>query len=194
LPVLSYIEKGGSFINIEGRVQTLMPGKEIPANIYSDGEIFSQIAQKLKISLDVDLKFSSQMKAGRLPLAPRVVKTTSSSTNAANPLPDLAATFTHLLFDDGVRMQHDSHVKWLAKKPMVRLHPNEGAKRGIQDGENIQIQANGKTIRALVKLDPLVAEKTLVIPLGFEEKIPVYELGLSLFNGLPVEIKKEGTV
>ena len=47
LPTLSFVEKGGSFINIEGRVQTLLPGKEVPNGIHSDGEIFSILAEKL---------------------------------------------------------------------------------------------------------------------------------------------------
>lgn len=51
LPVLSYVEKGGTFLNIEGRVMTLLPGKEIPESIYADGEIFQKIAQKIKFKL-----------------------------------------------------------------------------------------------------------------------------------------------
>jgi NADH-quinone oxidoreductase subunit G len=189
LPTLTYIEKGGSFITISGCVQTLIPGKEIPENIYSDGEIFSQIAQKLKISLDVEMQFANQLKTKQIELKrpDHIEASTSSSASSTG----LVATFAQVLFDEGVRMTHDSHVKWLAKEPRVRLHPEEAKQHGIQDDDFIQIKTAEQSIRAQVKLDHQVARRTLVIPLGFDQKIPVHELGISLFNGLSIEIKKD---
>ena len=66
LPTLAFVEKRGTFINIEGRLQPLLPGKEAPENILSDGEIFARIGTLLKISTSIDpyfAQFLTQTKA-----------------------------------------------------------------------------------------------------------------------------------
>lgn len=189
LPTLSYVEKGGSFINIEGRVQILQPGKEAPANLYSDGDIFMKLAQKLGIPLTVDGDFSSRLQAGkRLPLGR---PSTIHPALMAGPIASggsLAATFAHALFDQGVRMKHDSHLIQLAHEPYARLNPHEATKRKILDGGAIRINANGNVIQAKVKWDDQVAVGTIVLPLGFEN-VPVHDLEINLLNGLALEIQ-----
>jgi NADH-quinone oxidoreductase subunit G len=193
LPTLTFIEKGGSFINIEGRVQTLMPGKEVPENIYGDAEIFMEIAKNLNIALDLDPSFADKLKPGRLPLnRPQKLETKQSGKPPeATNQESLVATFSRVLFDHGVRMKHDPHLVWMAKEPKLRLSPKEGAKRGLNDEDTVRISVNGNSIVAKIKFDERVAEGTVVIPLGFEKEIPVHELGIRLMNGLPVEIRRE---
>jgi NADH-quinone oxidoreductase subunit G len=190
LPTLSYIEKGGSFVNIEARVQTLLPGKEVPENIYSDGEIFMELGQKLGVNLTLDSDFAEKLKPGRLPLTrPERLELKESSVSTERPNNgSLTATFSKTLFDRGERMKHDPHLVKMVKEPKLRLNPNEGMKRGIGDGDIVRLKANGQSITAKIKWDGKVAEKTIVIPLGFEQEIPVHELGVNLMNGLPVEI------
>lgn len=185
LPTLSFIEKGGSFVNIEGRVQTLQPGKEIPENIYGDDEIFRKIGQKLNLQLTLDVTLVEKLK-GRLPLTRPDHLTVSPAASLEKG--DLRATFVRVLFDHGVRMKHDPHLIWLASEPQVRLNPDEGKKRGLKDDTLIEVQANGNSIIAKLKWDVRVADHTLVLPLGFEKEIAVHELGTSLINGLEVEI------
>lgn len=191
LPTLSYVEKGGSFINIEGRVQTLMPGKEIPNGIYSDAEIFKKIAQKLNYPIAIETNFLEALKLVEVRLA-RTDK--QEPIKAVDPAPvqngSLAATFAPALFDQGVRMKHNPHTFALAKEPFVRLHPFEGAKRGIQNGDSVSLTANGSTIDAKAKLDMRVSQGTVVIPLGFD-RIKAHELDLTLWNGMPVAIQRE---
>lgn len=187
LPTLSFVEKSGSFINISGRVQLLQPGKFIPENILSDAEIFNILAQKLNIN----------------DFGPHNVGTGNQDTDDAWQTSEinhelaevrghsleLAATFAYSLFDHGERMQRNSHLVQLAKEPNVRIHPMEGKKRGINDGDMAQIKANDKCITGIIALDTNVSEGTVVLPLGFA-KIPVQELGNNLLNGLKVEISK----
>lgn len=184
LPTLSFVEKGGSFINIEGRLQKLLPGKEIPNDIYSDAEIFVWIAQLLNFKLEVDadfLKTDFRIKPSRM-------KSIANNCNAQSKTQNLlSATFVHYLFDQGVRMKHNPHVIQLAKEPAVRIHPNEGIKRSLNHGDIICLKANGNSITAKLKFDKKVSEGTIVLPLGFDE-IPVHELGTNLLNGLNIEI------
>lgn len=181
LPSLSFVEKGGSFINIEGRVQTLLPGKEIPENMYSDGEIFNMLAQKLGLTLKMDIKFEGviQNEKRALNVESKIQKEKGS----------LVATFAPALFDHGERMKHNPHVVWLAKEPRVRIHPVEGIKHGLQEGMTVRISSNKNAISAIVKFDEKVASGTVVMPLGFDQ-VPVYELSTHLYNGLPIEIQK----
>ena len=66
LPTLSFVEKGGSFLNIEGRIQKLKPGKSIPKGIYADSYIFVRIAHKLNHTLLIDESFLQKLAPGRL--------------------------------------------------------------------------------------------------------------------------------
>lgn len=187
LPALSYVEKGGSFINIEGRVQTLQPGKEIPDGMYSDAEIFSQIAKKLNFTLTVDTIFLDALQPGRVTMK-RPNQLDASKIKSSSKEGLLTATFARALFDRGVRMKHNPHVIQLAKEPRVRIHPQEGSKRGIKDGDRVNIKADGNTISAKIKLDEGISHGTVVLPLGFEQ-VPVHELGANLLNGLVVELE-----
>lgn len=187
LPSYCFVEKGGSFMNIEGRIQRLLPGKELPQGIFSDAEIFMKIAQKLNIPLSLDSQFAEQLNQSRLAKT-RPSKIESEKKQAPNLPPEsLAATFAPALFDHGVRMNHNPHVIQLSKDPGVRLHPNEGTKRGFKNGDTVQISSNGNTIMGKLKFDDKVAEGSIVLPLGFTE-IPVHELGVNLLNGMAIEI------
>lgn len=193
LPTLTFIEKGGSFINIERRVQTLLPGKEVPENLYSDAEIFMEIGSLLDLQLDLEADLAEKLKPGRLPLerSQKIEIESSPQPTSRGRQEALMATFSRLLFDHGVRMTHDPHLVWLAKEPRLRLSPKEGNKRGLQDNDTVRVSANGHSIVAKIKFDEQVAQGTIVLPLGFEKEIPIHELGPHLINGLPVEINRE---
>lgn len=193
LPTLSFVEKEGSFINIEGRVQSLNPGKDLPLSIYSDGEIFKQIAYKLNIILPINKEFSDHLKSKNCLLEhPRSNALSTPSNQAATVgRSSLYASFAPALFDNGQRMKHGPQISQLAKKPTARLHPDEGKKLGIHNGEIVQIETKekGNRISAPIEFDAGVALNTIVIPLGFDE-IPAHDLDVHLTNGLIVEIKK----
>lgn len=184
LPTFSYVEKQGTFINIEGRLQRLFPGKEIPENIYSDAEIFTDIARRLKITLTIDDQFGAALKQDRLTI-PRQISISSSSVQ--NTQGKLMATFAPVLFDHGVRMKHNPHVIQLSKEPRMRLNLIEGAKRGIKEGDFVRVSVLEGSITGKVKLDARVAPGTIVLPLGFDE-LPVHELGTQLYNGMTVDL------
>ncbi|HEV8051610.1 MAG TPA: NADH-quinone oxidoreductase subunit NuoG [Parachlamydiaceae bacterium] len=190
LPVLSAIEKGGTFVNIEGRMQPLLPGKEIPIGIYSDGQIFAMIAQKLKINLEIDAEFAHVLKSGRH-TPPRAGKDIQTKVQKSGPSEGaLLASFAHALFDRGVRMNHDPHVSQLVKPARMRINPLDAFKLNIANGNRISINVqngNGNAVTGVVKLDEKVAPGTVVLPLGFDD-FPVHNLGTNLMNGLPIEL------
>ncbi|MEI8124683.1 MAG: molybdopterin-dependent oxidoreductase, partial [Parachlamydiaceae bacterium] len=185
LPTLSFVEKSGSFLTIEGRIQQLHPGKAIPDTLMSDGDIFAKIGKKLGLNLSVDLDFTHRFEKGWV----KIIHTEKGENTDKIVVDDgvLKATFAPSLFDQGVRMQHNPHLLELAKKTHIRLNPFEAIKRGLKDGDTVALKCNGNAISVKVKTDERVALKTVVIPLGFA-KVPVHELGAQLFNGMAVEI------
>lgn len=188
LPTLSAVEKGGSFINIEGRVQSLLPGKEIPESVLSDADIFETIIAKLKGNSEIDQKLLTFLQHEKIEPFKQVAANNSSSPNSAQG--ELKATFQHYLFDEGVRMLHNPHVIKLAKLPGARIHPKEAEKRSFKDGERVSVQASSNYVLATLVYDNKVAEGTVVLPLGFEE-LPSVNLADHLLNGLTIELKKE---
>jgi NADH-quinone oxidoreductase subunit G len=185
LPTLSAVEKGGTFINIEGRAQPLLPGKEIPEALFSDGEIFDKIAQKLNLNLAIDAAFAEAISLGRHPIKHKVSEAKSVKSQTIEG--QLLATFAPVLFDQGVRMNHDIHVKELVKGPYIRINPLDAFKRNIANGNRISVAIKEASVMGTAKVDEKVAPGTVVLPLGFVE-LPVHNLAVHLRNGLPVEI------
>ena len=188
LPTLSFVEKNGSFINIEGRVQKFHPGKDIPEHIFSDGEIFQQLAGKLNLPLTLDTHFANLLKQGSRLNIPTYYAKEAESTLHEDLGDRLFASFKILLFDQGVRMKHNPHLLELVKEPYVSLHPQEAQKRNINSDSNVRITSKHGSLVAKAKWDQNVALNTLVVPLGFDD-LPAHELDMYLMNGLPVEVQ-----
>ncbi len=173
LPTLSYVEKGGSFCNIEGRIQKLKPGKCVPKGIFADSYIFIRIAQKCGKTLLIDEHFLEKLKPGRLNLIrPKRIESSPPLQKAKG----LVATFCHALFDNGIRMQHNTQLVQLAKTPTLRIHPDTlTTYKATLDRLNFPVEP-----------DSSVAPNCAVIPLGFSA-LDAYELGPNLLNGLELK-------
>lgn len=182
LPTLSFVEKSGHFLNISKQLQTLRPGKELPADIYSDGDIFVRIAKLCGHELVQDFKYINN---------PMTTSNKKQNANEKSQTEEktLYATFAPSLFDNGVRMKHNPHVIKLAKEPFARLNQKEAQKWGVQDGGTIKIKSAANAISVSVKIDNQVADKTVVLPLGFDA-IPVHELDANLMNGIKIVIER----
>lgn len=187
LPTLSYVEKIGTFINIEGRVQKLRPGKDIPENSYSDGEIFMHLGHRLHTHLMIEPYFLHQLKPGRIPVQHKQVPLQNRAQEKAS---GLTVTFSKVLFDQGVRMEHNEHLKELIKTPFARISPSDGSERGFKTGDRAKLTSHGNSIVAIIHLDKSVAKGTIVLPLGFKD-LPVHNLGLQLLNGSSIDIARE---
>jgi len=186
LPTLCYVEKYGSFINVEGRIQKIQPGKDLPQGVYSDSEIFILLAQKLHFSLNIDQNFWKHLNPGRLPQKEQKKVVGNEPAPASN---GLVASFAPALFDHGVRMRHNEHVVQMAEAPRLRIHPDEGLKHGLEAEDLVTLSTNENHINAQVEFDPQVAMRTVVLPLGFPE-VPVHDLGTHLLNGMEITIER----
>lgn len=186
LPTLSFVEKGGSFINIERRVQKLQPGKEVPENIYSDALIFKKIAEEFHVKLDVDSDFQNALNQTHVVIAED--KKSETEQINENISYGLKATFAKALFDHGVRMLQNEQLVKLAKKPNFRLNKSEAIKLGLELGKQVLVKSKDGVVQGTIEIDERVADETIVLPLGFPE-VPVHDLCDELYNGLPVTVE-----
>lgn len=187
-PSLSFVEKNGSFINIAGDVQKIRPGKALPANLRADGEIFALLAHHLGDPFEFNIRFMQALEKNKVSLK-QMTAFSPQVTSPQTAEDAILAVFAPSLFDQGERMKHNPHLLQLAKFPGVRVHPEEGAKRGFADKERARIAANGVSVQASLTFDAAVASGTVVLPLGFEE-YPFAEMNPSLWNGFPVTLHK----
>lgn len=189
-PTASYVEKSGHFINIERRIQKLFRGKNVPIEVYDDGEIFTFLAHHLNVDLAIDAQFAKMLEMRFAPKSEdRKLENGNSQAEVKRQESELAVTFASALFDHGVRMQHNQHLVQSSSEPRVRIYTEEGAKRGIRDNEMVRLSIGDKTITAKIHLDARVAKNTVVLPLGFPE-VGVHELGAQLCNGMCIELSK----
>lgn len=195
LPTLCILEKEGHFLNIAGQIQAIRPGKDLLPDVYSDGEIFEKIAKNFHHELEIESDFREKLHYAcqkSLHQRPKNLPEAAAATleNKKSSDGSLLATFAPRLFDDGTRMQHNPHLRHLAKEPKVRMHPKEGEKRQLQDGDTVTLSSNGKTSGASVGLDPRISLETLLLPLGFSE-INSYEFSPYLLNEVVIGVTKQ---
>jgi len=188
LPAFCYIEKKGHIVNVEGRLQKLQIGKMLPEGLYSDGEIFTLLAEKLNFSLQLGSDFIKVLSSEKAVFTKRPEKLEGFSTASKASNGDLLAVFAPSLFDSGVRMRENQRLSQLIKPPKVSIHPNEGKKRNLTDGQIVRVHANGNSVTSKLKFDARVAESTILLPLGFEQ-IAVGDLSPNLWNGIPVKLE-----
>ncbi len=188
LPALCYIEKTGNFVNVEGRLQKLQVGKVLPEGLFSDGEIFTQLAKRLNYTLQLGPDFIEALNVEKVNLGDRADKIDTNAEVSKKESGQLLATLAPSLFDYGVRMKQNSKLSQLVKPPKVHLHPNEGEGRKLKDGQIVRVHANGNSITSKVKFDSRVAEGTLLLPLGYEE-VAVGDLSPNYWNGVAVTIE-----
>lgn len=178
LPTLSFIEKRGVMVNIAGQTQYLQPGKALPENLLSDGEIFSKIAQRLGHFLE-----PKQISPYKISISSKVKK------KEINIISGLCAVFSHHLFDQGVRMLHNPRLLEQTKTPYVLMHPKDALSINVINEDPIKLTIEGKSIMGYVQVSSKVAESVVLLPIGFEE-IHLNELQNNLLNGIAIEVSK----
>lgn len=193
LPTLCFLEKEGHFLNIAGQMQKICAGEVIPEGLYSDGEIFEKLAEKLNLVLYVDPQFMLRVRgsSGR-PYTPKRLKFEAEIPSKEEQSKEgfLFATFAPVLFDGGVRMRHNAHLSKMVKEPKVRMHPEEGNKRSLKEGDAVKLKINKWAIEAIVTLDRRVAAGTLLVPLGFDQ-LNASALSPYLINGEKITVVKQ---
>lgn len=188
LPALCFVEKEGTFINIEGRKQKLQIARQGPENVLSDADIFKCLGEKFAVASQDPIVIPEKIKQPATTLS---AKSVHSSLNHqvlhTQNNTSLKVTLAPTLFDGGERMIHNEHAALLIKAPKIRLHPSEALKRGLSDNSLVKVQRDDRFVNATLAFDTNIAVGSIVLPLGFSE-FCVGELESFCMNGFDVDI------
>lgn len=193
LPACSFAEKGGTFTNLERRVQKLNPLRSPLGQSKSDFEIFLHLSSLLESPVPGDTPeavfeeisrhityyqgiqdgeqwpkgapylYSDGFPMGKAKLVPQKVKTPQPK-----PQPDVYPF--HLiqrpsLFQSGQLSLKSDALKKVSEKPYLELNLEDAQRLNIEDGESVQVATEkGKILRENVKLSPRLASGVITAP------------------------------
>ncbi|NKE72749.1 NADH-quinone oxidoreductase subunit NuoG [Candidatus Manganitrophus noduliformans] len=191
LPATSYAEKEGRFTNHEGEIQKVRKAIEPLGNAKPDWEIFSLLGKKFGAESfqykDADAIWKEIVMA--LPagwpasspegIAAKIAAHAQTATRrVAAPAPSASnghfdLQIGQILFHSGKMSTYAGGLLGLFPKEAVLMHPDDGERLGLEDGEVVEISADGggAAIQAPVKLSKKVAPGTLLFPEHFGMEI-----------------------
>lgn len=190
LPALSFAEKGGKVLNIEGQIQNIRPGKEVPESLLSDAEIFTLLGQQLQIEMTLSEELQSALKNSVWkPAVAAPIKEIPVGGAPDKSESGLKLSFKRILFDKGTRVSRTTALSKMVKEPMIELNVETGKDLGLASGDKVKLKSNEGAIEGNVTLCKRIAQNTVVVPLGFPE-LAAHELSENLLNGLEVKVEK----
>ncbi len=147
LPAATFAEGGGSFVNVEGRIQTFAPALEPAGGSNSDGRIIVELAVRMGIAealcgepeLSVSALMAEKKRKGSIK-APRAAVEGSIATTTERPfmlrIRPIAAEYR------GLRLGRAIKGLGLVRDPdRVLMNPLDAANAGLAGGERIVIES-----------------------------------------------------
>ena len=139
-PVAPAVEKGGSFINWEGRIRPFEPS--LPSNATPDLRVLYTLADEIGIDLGLPNAAAAGEEIARLgwwggarPAAPD-----EAAGDAAQPAKGEAVlTGWRMLLDSGRLQDGEPYLAGTARTPVVRLSASTAAEIGVGDGDLITV-------------------------------------------------------
>jgi predicted molibdopterin-dependent oxidoreductase YjgC len=191
LPASSFVEKGGTFTNLERRIQKWVPFRPPLAQSKPDFEIFLQLLSLLESPLPGDTpeaifdKISSllphyqgvrdgeQWPRGTTYLYSESfpigkAKLVSLEEKGSQPQPE-GFPFQMIqrpsLFQSALLSSKSEALGKVSEKPYLEMHPDDAQALHIEDGEFLQITAqNGRTMGMRVQLASRLAQGIITAP------------------------------
>jgi len=191
LPACSFVEKGGTFTNLERRVQRLHPLRPPRDQSKSDFDIFLQILRLLEthvagetpesIFKDICLNiphyqwvqdgsqwpngshylYSDGFPIGKAKLIP--VETEIFPSNPEGYPFQLIQRPS--LFVSGLLSSKSNALKKVSEKPYLEMNPEDAKLLKIEDGDLIQVlAAGGRSLKTIVKYSPRLASGVTTLP------------------------------
>ncbi|TMQ72583.1 MAG: NADH-quinone oxidoreductase subunit NuoG [Candidatus Eisenbacteria bacterium] len=214
-PAVSFAEKEGVVINCERRLQRSVRALHPRRGARSDGEIFQAVAQAMgarwsyRTSEDVFREIArlvplargvswGALLVGGHPWAserPLVAATLTAFAPPA-PVPNGDALWLlsgGTLFLQGSLSHHGSLLPKLAREARARMHPDEARRRGLDDGDVVELAGQGGALRIALRHDATVPEGSVFVPYAYAE-VELNRLGAPTSAGLRVTARKAAMV
>jgi predicted molibdopterin-dependent oxidoreductase YjgC len=191
LPTSSFVEKGGTFTNLERRIQRLIPLRPPLAQSKSDFEIFLQLLSFLESPLVGDTPeaifeeissllpqyqgvrdgeqwpkgetylYSNGFPIGKAKLIPSEEKGSQSQPEGF-PFQMIQRPS---LFQSGLLSSKSEALDRVSEKPYLEMHPDDAQALCIEEGEFLQVTArNQKTMGMRVQLTSRLAKGIITAP------------------------------
>jgi NADH-quinone oxidoreductase subunit G len=179
LPACSFIEKEGTFTNLERRVQKLNSLRPPPGQSKSDFDIFLSLLRLLECPFAGDTReavfqeigrefpsyegiqdgeqwprgSSSYLYAKDFPLGKAKLKFIEGGTPCQNPEGyPFRLVPRPSLFQSGLLSAKSDALKKVSEKPYLEINPEDGHRLRVEDGETVQISTDqGRSIQMKVK-------------------------------------------
>jgi NADH-quinone oxidoreductase subunit G len=191
LPACSFVEKGGTFTNLERRVQRLHPLRPPRDQSKSDFDIFLQILRLLETPVSGETPesifedicrniphyqgvqdgrqwpnglpylYSDGFPMGKAKLIP--IETEMPPSNPEGYSFQLIQRPS--LFQSGLLSSKSNTLKKVSEKPYLEMNPEDAKLLRVEDGEVIQVLAiGGRSLKIHVKYSPRLASGVITAP------------------------------
>lgn len=216
LPAAAFAEKNGTFTNLEGRTQTVRHALGRLGDARPDWWIASRLAQRLGTT-GFDYEAASTVAAEILRLAPGHASTGLHRQPGDDPPPAsvqeshrwqfMSATYSlpapppedypltllleRNLYQFGTETRRVAGLNELSGGPMAQLNPKDGARLGLEDGEEVRIASTDGAITATLRLSEASPPGTVCLGPHFPDS-PLNRLWSpdAPFKTPPVRIEK----
>lgn len=186
LPVATFVEKEGSFTNLEGRVQTIR--KSVEKNLPSDLEVISLLAAGIEKELPTDIDevrnmikkenelYSDISFDGDLIKYPYIF-----DESIDNEKVDLSGTGKYYLAPAALRLHSGSYTRHspdLIKvygEPMLEINPEDAKVLNVDEGEYLTVKAGAITRKYKVTIDKHVHKGTVFLPNDYVETAEIFQ-------------------
>ena len=172
LPIAPFTETSGSFINLEGRLQSFHGVVKGFADSRPLWKVLRVLGNVFELS-GFDFDSSEQVLAeaipsnslnGKLNNAVNVVARANQPTNALVRVGGTSMYYTDAIVRRSAPLQATSH----AQTPIARVHSATLAKLGLQDAANVLAKQNGATVTVSVVADDALPKNVVHLPLHGE--------------------------
>jgi NADH-quinone oxidoreductase subunit G len=179
LPGTSYLEREGTFVNLEGRPQRLRRAV-VPAGP-DELEWLARLAERFGVQVEPWAAASAAERAELPPADEFAWSRPDPQTPSGRPAgPGLELVRYRALFS-GPAVERVPQLAFQRPAPEVELSHDEAATRGIADGETVRVTANGTARELRARLSRRLRGGVVRIAAehaeGFEDRVQVEKSG-----------------
>jgi anaerobic selenocysteine-containing dehydrogenase len=148
LPGTNHLERDGTMVNLEGRVQRLRRAADPSGR--PDVDWISELAARFGVTLELPSELPSAGAGARAELPERapaagLEKGESSEVQRPPAAPKLRLARYRALFS-GSAVERVPQLEFQRPEPVIELSPEDAAKRSIATGDTVTVLANGTTV------------------------------------------------
>lgn len=165
-PVAPVVEKGGSYMNWEGRLRPFEPS--LQTNAIPDARVLNYLADELGVALNMvnplaagDELARLGMWSGQRPAAPQVAVAPPATPAAGQAV----LTGWRLLLDAGRLQDGEPHLAGTARDPVARLSATTAAEIGAGEGDSVTVRTECGTITLPLVITDM-ADRVVWLPLN----------------------------